>query len=139
MILNPKTISQSFSNFLESKDIATSGQDLYINRVPNTKNTQESIYWIISAGGNPISKLSTGEMIRLFAIDIYYRSKSGRQVDEKLTELNDMLCLPDCVQLEGFETIDVSVSQYPASQDLDQEDRQVGLLRVNIQTYKRSA
>ena len=58
---NPETLSEAFIKFLEEKDIATFGQDLFLNEVPSSNDTQtESVYWILTSGGNPISKLRTG-------------------------------------------------------------------------------
>lgn len=138
-MIAPETISEAFVKFLEENDIATFGQDLYINEVPSSNNAQDSVYWILTSGGNPISKLRTGELVRMFAITINYRAISGKEVERKLFELSEFLQEPGCFQLDGFETIDISVAQYPAQDDLDLEDRKRGLLRVTIQTYKRSA
>lgn len=136
---NPETVSEVFVQWLEQNDIATFGQDLYINEVPSSQNTLESVYWINTSGGNPISKNKTGEIIRFHSINVYYRSTSGKDVERKLFELAELIQNQRCFQLTGFETIDVSVAQFPATSDMDVEDRKIGFLRLNIQTYKRSA
>ena len=137
---NPETLSEAFIKFLEEKDIATFGQDLFLNEVPSSNDTQtESVYWILTSGGNPISKLRTGELVRMHAITINFRAIKNEDVEKKLHRLAELLQQPDCIQLDGFETIDVSVSQFPAQEDLDIENRKRGMLRLTIQTYKRSA
>lgn len=137
---NPETLSEAFVKWLEEKGIATFGQDLFINEVPSSNDTQtDSVYWILTSGGNPISKLRTGELVRMHAIIVNFRAKSGEDVEKKLHRLAELLQQPDCIQLDGFETIDLSVGQYPAQTDMDVEGRKTGLLRVTIQTYKRSA
>ena len=137
---NPETLSEAFIKFLEEKDIATFGQDLFLNEVPSSNDTQtESVYWIRTSGGNPISKLRTGELVRMHAITINFRAIKNEDVEKKLHRLAELLQQPDCIQLDGFETIDVSVSQFPAQEDLDIENRKRGMLRLTIQTYKRSA
>ena len=137
---NPETLSEAFIKFLEEKDIATFGQDLFLNEVPSSNDTQtESVYWILTSGGNPISKLRTGELVRMHAITINFRAIKNEDVEKKLHRLAELLQQPDCIQLDGFETIDVSVSQFPAQEDLDIENRNRGMLRLTIQTYKRSA
>lgn len=138
-ITNVQTLSEAFVQFLEEHDIATFGQDLYINEVPSSNDTQDSVYWILTSGGSPISKLRTGELVRLHAITVNYRSISGQDVEKKLHALAELLETPNCVQLNGFETIDISVAQFPAQSDTDVEKRKRGMLRVTIQTYKRSA
>jgi hypothetical protein len=136
-IQNVETLSQAFVEFLEEKDVATFGQDLYINRVPDSTKTQDSIYWILTSGGAPISKLRTGEVLKLHAISIYYRSNSNEDVERTLHKLEQLLSCANCLQLTGFEVVDLEISQYPATQDLDSEDREVGLLQINIKTYKK--
>ena len=137
---NPETLSEAFIKFLEEKDIATFGQDLFLNEVPSSNDTQtESVYWILTSGGNPISKLRTGELVRMHAITINFRAIKNEDVEKKLHRLAELLQQPDCIQLDGFETIDVSVSQFPAQEDIDIENRKRGMLRLTIQTYKRSA
>ena len=120
---NPETLSEAFIKFLEEKDIATFGQDLFLNEVPSSNDTQtESVYWILTSGGNPISKLRTGELVRMHAITINFRAIKNEDVEKKLHRLAELLQQPDCIQLDGFETIDVSVSQFPAQEDLDIEN-----------------
>jgi hypothetical protein len=136
MITNVETITEAFIQYLENENIATFGQDIFINEVPNSKKVKDSVYWITTSGGAPISKLRTGETIRMHAITIFYRAKSGQEVEKVLHRLGEKLSCAECIQLTGYETIDVSVAQYPATQDLDSENRKLGLLRLNIQTYK---
>lgn len=136
---DPETLSEAFVKFLEENDIATFGQDLFMNKVPSSKKTLKSVYWILTSGGNPIGKSVTGETKQLFAITINYRDRKSRDVERKLFQLSEFLQTPGCVQLDGFETIDISVAQFPAQDDQDAEGRSMGILRVNIQIYKRSA
>lgn len=136
-ITDPKSITQSFVKWLEEQGVATFGQDIFINSVPDSKNTQSSIYWIVTFGGNTISKGITGEKVQLFVMNLYYRDKKGSRVDEKLYELSELLNDPTCFNLDGVDVLEVSVSQFPASQDFDGEDRKFGMLRIDIQTYKK--
>lgn len=131
------TLTESFVEFLETQGIPTSGQDLYIGKVPNSLKTKDPVYWIITSGGIPIQTLSTGEKIKQYTIYIYYRSRSGRDVEQKLFDLEELLNCSRCVDLNGFETVGIEVTQFPIDQDLDSEDRKVGLIQINIKTYKK--
>lgn len=131
------TLTESFIEFLETQGIATFGQDLYLGRVPNSLKTNDPIYWVITAGGTPLQTLSTGEKVKQYTVYIYYRSRSGKDVEQKLFFLEELLNCTRCVQLNGFETVGIEVTQFPSDQDLDSEDREVGLLQVNIKTYKK--
>ena len=130
------TLSQSFVKMLENKGYGTLGQNIYLFRVPNSLKTETEILWLIPTGGTPISRNRTGEMIKSYQILIYYRSNSAKKVDEALTELENFLNCASCVKLEGFELIDIRVTQLPVNQDLDSENRMVGSINVQLQVYK---
>lgn len=131
------TISRAFINWLEDNGVATFGQDLYLRRVPDSKKTQSSIYWVIPAGGFPLGKNKTGEMIKQYTFIINYRSTSANEVDEKIFELEELLNCQNCLQLDGFEVLEVEVSSFPDDSDSDPEDRETSFLQANIKTYKQ--
>lgn len=131
------TITQSFVDFLENQGVAIFGQDLFVRRVPNSKSTPDALYWIIPAGGFPIARMRTGEMIKRYSFNIFYRSTKAQDVEEKLFALEELLNCQRCVELEGFEVLEIEVSQLPSDNDQDGEDRETGLIQVNINTYKK--
>ena len=137
MITNPKTITESFINWLESEGVATFGQDLYLRRVPDSQKTPSSLYWIIPSGGFPLGRNKTGEMIKQYTFAINYRSTKAEDVEHKLYELEELLNCQSCIALEGYQVLGVEVSVFPDDGDVDDEDREVGLLQVNIKTYKQ--
>ena len=130
------TLSQSFVKFLQQKGYGIPGQNMYLFRVPNSKKTETEILWIIPSGGSPIRKNRPGEMIKSYQIRIYYRSNSAEKVDEVLNELETTLNCSSCVNLEGFELVDIRVTQLPVDQDLDSENRMVGSINCQLQVYK---
>lgn len=130
------TLSQSFVKFLENKGYGVSGQNLYLFRVPNSKKTETEVLWLIPSGGSPIRRNQTGEMIKGYQILIYFRSNSAKRVDEVLNDLEQTLNCAQCVNLEGFQLVDIRVSQLPVDQDLDSENRMVGSINCQIQVYK---
>lgn len=131
------TIAESFIAYLESQDIATFGQDLFLRRVPDSSTTGASVYWVIPNGGFPLGRNQTGEMIKQYSFLIYYRSNKAQLVEQKLFELEETLNMPNSVQLEGFEVIETEVNQFATDEDEDLEGREVGLIQVNIKTYKQ--
>lgn len=131
------TITQSFIQWLENQGVATFGQDLYLRRVPDSKDTPSSCYWIIPSGGFPISKNKTGEMLKQYNFLINYRSVKAREVEEKLYALEELINCQDCLELEGYQVLSVEVDVFPDDGDIDDEDRETGLLQVNIKTYKQ--
>ena len=130
------TIAESFIQFLEDQGIATFGQDLYLRKVPNSYNTTKDVYWVIPSGGQPLSKLKTGEILKQYSFLIYFRSMKVKIVEEKTFELEELLNCSGCVSLEGFDVVSIDVNRYASDEDIDLEDREVGLVQVNINTYK---
>lgn len=130
------TLIQSFVKFLENKGYGISGQNIYMYRVPNSKKTETEILWLIPTGGYPSTRNRTGEMIKTYQILIYYRSNNARKVDKVLNDLEETLNCARCVNLEGFELVDVRATQLPADQDLDSENRLVGSINCQLEVYK---
>lgn len=130
------TIVDSFADYLENLGIATLGQDLFIGEAPSSKQVLDSIWWLIETGGNNQLDLSTGEKIKLHNISIYHRGTNYQTVKENLHDAEELISADGCTQLSGYETLDIQLSSYPVDNDIDSEDRKVGLLQINLKTYK---
>lgn len=136
-------LAQAFATYLQSLGIATIGQDLFVGRAPaitetlsNGNKVPDNIWWIISNGGNPIKKNSTGESLKSYQVQIFSRNTNPRTIAEELFTLEEDLNCDGCSQLTGFDTVDIEATTFPIDNDLDSEDRKVGLLQVNLTTYK---
>ncbi len=130
------TISRAFVQFLENQGYGIFGQNIYLYRVPNSFKAETEVLWIIPSGGNIIGRNRTGEQIKAYQFLVYYRSVSAKKIDEALSELEKTLNCSQCVELPGFELVQVNTTQFPVDQDLDSENRMVGLLRVQLEIYK---
>lgn len=130
------TISQSFVELLERKGYGVFGQNIFLYRVPNSLKTQTDLFWIIPSGGYKVANNKTGEAVKAYQFVIYYRSNSAKDVDEKLSAMEEELNCSGCVTLEGFELVQLNVTQFTADQDLDAENRMVGMLSVQLEVYK---
>lgn len=130
------TLTESFARFIENQGYGTLGQNIYLWRVPNSKKTETELLWIIPSGGSPLSRNRTGEMIKSYQFLIYFRSNKAEKVDVVLNELETLLNCAGCVQLQGFELVDIRATQLPIDQDLDTENRMVGSINCQIQVYK---
>lgn len=129
-------ISQSFAEFLETVTGATLGQDLFIGQAPSSNKVQSAIWWIVASGGGRDVNNVTGEAIKSYTIDILYRSRNYQSVYDEMQSLETALNCDSCVQLEGFETLDVKAQILYIDDDLDAEDRKVGVLQANITVYQ---
>ncbi len=130
------TISRAFVKFLEDKGCGIFGQNIFLYRVPNSLKTQTELYWVIPSGGMKISTNKTGEAIKAYNFLIYFRSNEAKVVDETLSALEEMLNCSSCVKLDGFELVSINTTQFPADQDLDSENRMVGMIQVSLSVYK---
>ena len=83
-----------------------------------------------------ISTNKTGEAIKAYNFLIYFRSNEAKTVDETLSALEEMLNCSSCVELDGFELVSINATQFPADQDLDSENRMVGMIQVQLSVYK---
>ena len=128
------TLAQAFVKLLEGYGIP--GQNIFLYRVPNSKKTETEVMWLIPSGGMTTSVSQTGERIKAYQILIYFRSNSAQRVDEVLSHLEEVFNCAGCVQLEGFELVNVEATQFPVDQDLDSENRMVGFIQVQVQVYK---
>lgn len=130
------TLAQSLGQYIENLGLATLGQDLIIGRAPSSKEVTDDLWWMISNGDGTVKKNKTGEYMKAFQFLVYRRSRNYRQIDEDMQSLQESLDCDGCTQLDGFDTVDMEASLFPTDDDLDSEDRKVGLLQVNIRIYK---
>jgi len=134
-MINPETVSESFVAWLETQNIGVFNTDLYLNQVPD--EAPDRCFWVLTSGGAPLQKNRTGEKIQQYFCSVYFRSNKGKEVEKELFKLEQLLNQSGCLQLDGFETIEVEANQYPSDTDFDSEDRRVGMLQANIKIYKK--
>ncbi len=123
-------ITKAFTTYMESEGFGTFGGDLFIGGAP--LEAPASCWWVVSSGGAPELKNSTGEMLKAYVLGVYYRDTDTEQVYEKLQQLEELINSIVCVQLDSYETVNMEALGFPADQDLDAEDRTVGLLQVTV-------
>lgn len=127
------TIKRAFIDYLESLGYGTFGTDLYLNGVP--LNAPASCWWVLATGGANAGVNQSGERLKNYIFNVYYRNTDAQVVDETLHEFEERLNSIHCDQLGGFETVDISVTTFPSDQDLDNTDRTIGLAQVTVKTY----
>lgn len=131
------TLIEAFATYLQDTlSVATLGQDLFIGEAPSSNKVPDSIWWIVSNGGSPVLKNSTGESLKRYQVQIFYRNRDHKAVEDALFNLEEDLNCDGCSQLTGIETVDIEAITFPVDNDIDDEDRKVGLLQVNLTTYK---
>lgn len=134
-MINPETVSETFIAWLESQNIATFNVDLFLSQVPDT--APSACYWVLTSGGAPIQKLSTGEKVKQYFVSVYYRSTKAENIEKNMFKLEELLNTPGCFDLPPFTVTEVEANQFPSDVDFDSEDRRVGFLQANIKIYKK--
>lgn len=129
-------IAEAFATYLENESIATIGQDLFIGEAPSSNKVPDSIYWVEASGGDTLRKLKTNGKMKSYLIEVRYRNRNYQVVYDRLNTLEELLNSGACTSLTGYETVDVEATTFPIDDDLDSEDRKVGLLQVTITTFK---
>lgn len=129
-------IAEDFATYLATITGSTLGQDLFIGEAPSSNKVGDSIYWIVTSGGAKTLKAQTGEAIKAYTIDIYYRSTNYQGVYDAMQTLEEELNCAGCVQIGSYDTIEVEAITFPIDNDLDNEERKVGLLQANLTIYK---
>lgn len=126
-------ITKSVALYLQSLAFATLGTDMYIGSVP--QDGPEIAWWLTSAGGSPQNRNDTGELIKKYSVNVYFRDLDAENVYETLQELEQIVNAENCPQLEGFDTIYIEATTFPTDQDIDNTDRTVGLVQITIEVY----
>lgn len=127
-------ITRAFIEYMEGLGLGTFGTDIFIGGAP--LGATDPIWWAISAGGNSDPKNNTGERIKNYTVDVFYRDNDAQEVYDKMQLLEEEVNSKECTELEGYETVDMEAVLFPADQDIDNEDRTVGLLQVTLTVYQ---
>jgi hypothetical protein len=132
-------IVEAFASYLTTITGTILGQDIFIGNAPSDNKLADpfaNLWWIVASGGSRDTDAVTGEAIKSYSIEIYLRSRDYKAVYDELHTLEENLNCDGCVQLEGFETVDVKAQILSIDDDLDNVERKVGLLQAEILTYK---
>lgn len=127
-------ISKSFTEYMVSLDMGIFGNNIFIGNIP--VEAPDKAWWINSSGGTTSSKNSTGERLKNYILNIFYRNTDAEDVYEKMQSFEEEINAKQCIQLNGYDTVEMEASVFPTDQDIDNEDRVVGLLQVKISTYQ---
>lgn len=126
-------IARSFAQFMEDEGYGTFGTDIFVGSAPLDR--EDDIWWLVPTGGNSIITNQTGEKMKVYTVNVFYRNSVAADVYDALQEFEELVNSDACSQLQGFDTIDLEATQFGADQDIDDQERTVGLVQVTIQTY----
>lgn len=130
------SLVSAFASYLQGVTGTTLGQTLFIGEAPSSRKVADAIWWIVENGGGIIQKNATGESRKSYQFNVFYRDRDYEAIKDAMYALEEDLNCDNCSQISGYDTIDIEATTFPIDNDLDSEDRKVGLLQVNITTYK---
>ena len=135
-MIDTYTVGEAFVKFLESKGIATFGENLFMGEMP--LEAPDDSWLVVVSGGSPDLVTADGGMIKLYTFNIFHRSLAGKEIERSLFSLEETLNCGSCVNLEGFETIYSRATQFSQDQDLENENRRIGLLQAQVRLFKQN-
>lgn len=130
------SLASAFAPYLATQSGSTIGQDLFIGQIPSSNKAPDAAWSVSSSGGNKEISLQSGESVKNYLLEVRYRNRDYETVYEKLNSLEEALNAGDCTQLTGFETLSIEATTFPIDDDLDSEDRKIGMLVATVLTYK---
>lgn len=130
------SVIEAFKDYLVGILPVTFGQDLFIGEAPSSNKVPDTIWWIVARGGDKTTDYPTGGAVKSYQIDIFHRDRDYKSLSDELSSLEELLNCEECTQLTGFQTMDSQASVLGIDNDLDGEDRKIGLLQATITVYK---
>lgn len=126
----------ALADYIAAVTGSTLGQNLFIGEAPSSNKVPDAIWWIVEDGGGIISRNATGESLKNYQFSIYYRDRDYGATKSALYTLEEAVNCDGCTQLVGFDTIDIQATTFPIDNDLDREDRKIGLIQLTITNFK---
>lgn len=130
------TVGEAFIKYLEDHTIGTFGVNLFMGELP--QDAPDESWLVVVSGGNPDTVTLDGGMIKVYTFNIYRRSLAGKKIERDLYSLEQTLNCATCVELQGFETIYSRAMQFAQDIDLDNANRRIGLLQVQVRLFRQN-
>lgn len=127
-------IARAFVTYMEGLGLGTFGTDIFIGAAP--VNATDPLWWVITSGGASQPQNDTGERLKDYTLSIYYRSTDAQDVYDQLQDFEEEVNSNGCATLDDFDVVDMSAISFATDQDLDAEDRTVGLVQVRVRVYQ---
>ncbi len=135
-MMDTQTVGEAFVKFLQDKGYGTGGTDLYLGEIP--QDAPDKVWLVIVSGGNPDLVTADGSMVKVYTFNVYRRSLAGKEIERDLFALEEALNCTTCVNLDGFETIYSRATQFAQDNDLENEQRRIGLIQAQVRLFKQN-
>lgn len=127
-------IAKDFSQFMQTQGFGVLGTDLFIGGVD--LSAPSNCWWIVSSGGASEPRNITGERQNSYTLEVYYRNKDANLVYDTMQELSDAINSVGCLELANYTFIAMESIVFPTDNDLDDEERTVGVIQVSLTVYQ---
>lgn len=135
-MIDTQTVGEAFVKFLQDKGFGTFGTDLYLGQLP--LDAPDEAWLVIVTGGSPDMVTADGGMLKIYTFNVYRRSLAGKEIERQLFSLEETLNCSTCVNLDGFDTIYSRATQFAQDNDLENENRRIGLIQAQVRLFKQN-
>lgn len=125
-------IAESLADYLETTIDLELGVDLFIGEAPSTNKVENDIWWLVARGGTILQENQTGEKRKENIMELWYRARDYKSVYDAMELAEDKLNCDWCSELEDYDVIEIRAEPLFADEDLDSEDRKLGVIQINV-------
>lgn len=129
------TIKRALAKWMEDHGFGVYDTDLFIGSIPVEKNLAAG-WWILGGGGTPTTKNQTGEKVKGYLFNVFYRSSDAAEVDAKLQLLEETANGKDCLELDDYVTVEMGATGFQSDSDIDAEERTLGSVEITVSVYQ---
>lgn len=127
-------ITEAFANYMITKGYGTAlNTDVFIGVIP--LNAPDKVWRLLSGGGNATQKNVTGEKLKNYIIQVSYRSDDAEELYNTLEAFEVEMNTQNCDEIEGYDTVEIEATSFPADQDIEEEDRTIGQAQISLTTH----
>lgn len=126
-------ITKAFADFMASQGYGVLGTDIFVGGVP--QSAPDKAWWLTAGGGSATIKSVTGEKMKNYLVNAYYRNTDEEDVLNTLQAFEEFINAGNCNALADYNNIELEATSFPIDQDLDSEDRSIGTLQITITVY----
>jgi len=130
------SLVETFRDWCVTNATTIGSDQAFVSRAPSSNRTNDAIWWFRAAGGSQTGRTIDGRSLSQKVIEIYYRNADALTVADKLDLLASEITCHGCLELDGYVVISVEATGPFTDQDLDSEERTVGLLQITIEVYE---
>lgn len=128
-----ETIQKEFFDWLCKTFGFVPGVDAFQNRVPTTNQTGDtSLMWLIEDPSYVTRQFTTSTKLKEYNFSINYRNVRGREVDNKMLEIEQVINHLKCFTLPSYQVIQIQANSFGADTDPDAEKFMRGTVNVTF-------